>query len=419
VSALRAGYGETAITPPLGTDLTGFGFYLDRKAESVLDNLKVRALYLDDQKTRLLLISCDLLGLTVARADRIRSQVGATLGLPARNILLACTHTHSGPATESMPGLGRVDRSYMQNLPRAIVKAAELAAASGEDAEFGFETEAAEPIGFNRRRRSFEEIDPWLKVAVFRQKNSRLFLLNYACHAVTLGPTKEVSADWPGVLVREIESGGDRGLFLQGFCGDIDPVVYLNRRLGATAADLYLYGKILAARAQKAQDQATYVSGARLGVIERRVRLPLLVPPKGDLKREATTALESFREFPRVRRIIRNWRERAEKRHAAFRKFPWMENIPVQAMAVGGLKILGLPGEVFCGYGLRLRRSWTALITAGYANGDVGYLPTRRAYSTPNDYACYFAPKFYALFPFSPAVETILLRESRSLLASL
>ena len=419
MSALRAGYGETIITPPLGTDLTGFGFYLDRKAESVLDDLKVRALYVDDRKTRLLIISCDLLGLTVSRADRVRSQVGAALGLPARNILLACTHTHSGPATEAMPGLGKVDLSYRRRLPQAIMKAAELAAASNEDAEFGFEIEAAEPIGFNRRRRSFEEIDPWLKVAVFRQKNSRLFLLNYACHAVTLGPTKEISPDWPGALVREIESGGDRGLFLQGFCGDIDPVVYLNRRLGATAADLGLYGKILAARARKALGRALCVCDERLRAVEKRVRLPLLVPPKGDLKKEARAALESNREFPRVRQIIRNWRERAEKRHAAFQKSPWMENVPVQAMAVGGLKILGLPGEVFCRYGLTLRRSWPALITAGYANGDIGYLPTRRAYSTPGDYACYFAPKFYALFPFSPAIETILLRESGSLLASL
>ena len=129
---------------------------------------------------------------------------------------------------------------------------------------------------------------------------------------MTLGPTKEVSADWPGALVREIESGGDRGLFVQGFCGDIDPVVYLNRRLGATASDLDLYGKVLAARARKAQEQATFVSGAQLGAIERRVRLPLLVPPKGDLKKEARAALESNREFPRVRRIIRDWRERAE-----------------------------------------------------------------------------------------------------------
>jgi hypothetical protein len=396
-----------------------FGFYLDRKAESVLDDLKVRALYLDDRKTRLLIISCDLLGLTVSRVDRLRGQVGAALGLPAQNILLTCTHTHSGPATEALPGLGRVDHDHMRRLPQAIVKAAELAAASGEDAECGFEIEAAEPIGFNRRRRSFEEIDPWLKVAVIRQKSRRLFLLNYACHAVTLGPTRQVSADWPGALVREIESGGDRCLFLQGFCGDIDPVVYLNRRLGAAAADLDLYGKILAVRARKALGRAFFVSDARLGALERRVRLPLLVPPKGDLRREARAALQSNREFPRVRQVIRNWRERAEKQQSACRRSPWMENVPVQAMAIGGLKILGLPGEVFCRYGLTLRRSWPALITAGYANGDVGYLPTRRAYGTSGDYACYFAPKFYAIFPFSPAVETIILRESRSLLESL
>ncbi len=419
MSALRAGYGDTIITPPLGTDLTGFGFYLDRKAESVLDDLKVRALYFDDRKSRLLIICCDLLGLTVSLADRIRGQIGAALGLPAQNILLACTHTHSGPATEAMPGLGRVDGDYVRHLPQAIMTAAEQAAASGEEAEFGFEMETAEPIGFNRRQRSFEEIDPCLKVAVVRQKNRRLFLLNYACHAVTLGPTREVSADWPGALVREIESGGDRCVFLQGFCGDIDPVVYLNRRLGATAADLNLYGKVLAERARKALGRAAFVSDIRLKALEKRVRLPLLVPPKGELKKEATAALEFNREFPRVRQIIRNWRERAGKRHAAFRKSPWIENVPVQAMAVGRLKILGLPGEVFCRYGLTLRRSWPALITAGYANGDVGYLPTRRAYGTPGDYACYFAPKFYALFPFSPAVETILLRESRILLASL
>jgi hypothetical protein len=204
--------------------------------------------------------------------------------------------------------------------------------------------------------------------------------------------------------MREIESGGDRGLFLQGYCGDVDPVVYLNRRLGATAADLDLYGKVLAARARKAQDRAVFESEACLKAAEKRIRLPLL---------------ESNREFPRVRRIILDWRKRAEKRHAAFRKSPWMENIPIQAMAVGGLKILGLPGEVFCRYGLTLRRSWPALTTASSANGDIGYLPTRRAYGTPDDYACYFAPKFYGLFPFSPAIETILLRKSRSLLANL
>jgi len=367
----------------------------------------------------ILIISCDLLGLTIAQADGVRRQVGALTGLPARNVLLACTHTHSGPATAAISGLGRVDHDYMRRLPQAILRAAEMAGASGKEADFGYGVEAVEPIGFNRRRKSFSEIDPWLKAAVFRQRNCRLFLLNYACHAVTLGPTKDVSADWPGALVREIESGGDRGLVLQGFCGDIDPVVYLNRRRGATAADLGLYGKVLAARARKVADRISFETEPGLKAAEERIRLPLLVPSKGELKKDAEAALESNREFPRVKRIIQGWRTRAEKRQAAFRKSPWMENIPIQAMAAGGLKILGLPGEVFCGYGLRLRRSWPTLMTAGYANGDIGYLPTRRAYSTPNDYACYFAPKFYSLFPFSPAIESILLRESRRLLGSL
>ncbi|MCX8160426.1 MAG: hypothetical protein N3G18_05795 [Candidatus Saccharicenans sp.] len=47
---LLAGYGEEIITPPLGTDLAGFGFYLDRRAIAVKDQLKARALYLENGK---------------------------------------------------------------------------------------------------------------------------------------------------------------------------------------------------------------------------------------------------------------------------------------------------------------------------------------------------------------------------------
>jgi hypothetical protein len=418
MSSLRAGYGEVKITPPLGTDLTGFGFYLNRRAESVLDDLKARALYLDDQSVRLLIISCDLLGFSVSRSDRIRTQVGLRFGLPIQNILLACTHTHSGPATEALAGLGRMNHRYVRGLPRAVAKAAELAVRSAASAELGWAIEAVEPIGFNRRLGSFQEIDPWLKVVVIRQDGRRLYLLNYACHAVTLGPTRAVSADWPGALVREIEGGGDRGLLVQGFCGDIDPVAYLNRRLGADAEDLRLYGRILAARARKAEKGATFSARIRLQAAERRIRLPLLVPGRRDLEREVHEALESRREFPKTRLIIRHWKKRAEKHHAALRRSPWMDNIPLQALSLGGLKILGLPGEVFCEYGLKLRKRWPELMTAGYANGDIGYLPTRRAFRTCGDYACTFAPKFYALFPFSPAIESTLLGASGEILSS-
>jgi len=39
---LMAGYGEKIITPPLGIELTGYGFYLERKANYINVILKVR-----------------------------------------------------------------------------------------------------------------------------------------------------------------------------------------------------------------------------------------------------------------------------------------------------------------------------------------------------------------------------------------
>ena len=151
MAALSAGYGEEIITPPLGLELSGYGFYLDRRAESVLDELKCRALYLRRGRDRLLLVAFDLIGFTVAFADGLRRSVAREIDLPVRNILVACSHTHTGPATLPLPGLGAVDARYMRSLPGAAKRAAAAALAEARPAVVSFAAEAVEPIGFNRR----------------------------------------------------------------------------------------------------------------------------------------------------------------------------------------------------------------------------------------------------------------------------
>lgn len=416
---LLAGYGETTITPPLGSDLSGFGFCLDRRARSVLDDLKVRALFLKSNTHSLILISCDLLGFSVHFSDRIRREIAREQKLPLETILLACTHTHSGPASQPLPGLGRANHDYLRRLPQAVGQAVEEAISAAEAADFGFHFEAVEPTGFNRRHGDFSEIDPWLKVGIFRQKKRKIFLLGYACHPVTLGPTPEISSDWPGALAAEVEKRGDRAVVFQGFCGDIDPVCYLNRRLGATGDDIALCGRILGERAIKAESSIAFKDRAELRSVEKRISLPLQVFPKRRLDREIREAFEMTRGFPRGGRVARAWVKKVIKAQVASRLHPRMDNVPVQAMAIEKLKILGLPGEAFCSLGLKLRQKWPSLLTIGYANGNVGYLPTGEAYKDPLDYACYCAPKFYSLFPFSPKIESVLLRTSRRLLSSI
>lgn len=416
---LAVGYGERIITPPLGVDLCGYGFYLDRKAEQVRDDLKVRALVLKNEDQALVLANCDLIGFTVDFSDSVRQPIARQHDIPAHNVLLSCTHTHSGPATQSLPGLGEVNEKYMQNVRRAIEEAVGQAFDQTKDADFVYAFEAVEPIGYNRRLKNFEGIDPTLKVAVFRQKSQKIYLLSYACHPVVLGPLKKVSADWPGAVISRIEKKGHRAIFCQGFSGDIDPVSQWNRWGAGTDEDLKLYGQLLSRRAFKAEKYAVEPGRNFLKAVETRMAIPLRIPTKKRIEIEAAEFAKTYAQFQGGSRFAEEWKEKALGRVSAFRSKPYLENVPLQAMAVGPLKFLGIPGEVFCQLGLKLARKWHPLFPLGYANGSIGYIPTRRAFRDPADYACTCAPKFYSLFPFTPEIEKILIRESHRLLACL
>jgi hypothetical protein len=416
MNTIAAGCGEALLTPPLGVELTGYGFYLNRRAESVLDDLKVRALCVESGGTRHVLISCDLIGLTIEASDSIRIAAARSLGIPPLNILLACTHTHSGPATMSLPGLGTVDPEYTAGIAAQIIAAAEAAAADIQEARFSHSRETLEPLGYNRRRGSFEDIDSLLGLAYFRRRHDRIIMLTYACHPVVLGRNTAVSADWPGAAVRALETAGDRALVFQGFCGDIDPVTNMNRWGAGTPADLELYGRILSDRARKSEAFAVTPPDVRIAAKESRVRLPLSVPEPEGIERDAAVFLEKNGSFPGAGRFIEKWRQAAAVARERLAGSPFLEDVPIQVFDWAGLKILGLPGEAFCAYAHILGFAHPGLFPVGYANGDVGYFPTREAYADTGDYAAYAAPKFYALFPFRSDIGEILLQAGRDVL---
>jgi hypothetical protein len=419
MNGLRVGYAETVITPPLGVDLSGYGFYLGRRAESVLDDLKARAVLLRSRDRALLLMSCDIIGFTVDDADGIRTEIAAAVGLARQDILLAATHTHCGPATMPLPGLGDVDAAYMGRLRTLIVGAAEKAAAALAEAEFSYALEAIEPLGFNRRKMDFCGVDPVLKAAIFRTAERRIYLLNYACHAVVFGRQARVSADWPGAVVRAVEATGDRAVFFQGFCGDIDPVLQMNRWGEGTTNDLADIADLVLRRLRKAERYAAAEADPRLSAAEHRITVPLRVCDKRTIERRAAAFAKTYKQFPGAERFAADWKERALAAAPPKRKAPFVSNVPVQALAVGRLRIAALPGEFFSEIGLKLGRTEGPLMPVGYANGNIGYVPLDKDFRDAADYACYCAPMFYQVFPFEPGVERTFLREARKALRGL
>src|SRR5712692_2046078 len=78
----RAGAATSNITPPLGSPIVG-GF-VPFPATHVHDELHARCLVLDDGKTKLVLVVCDLLGIDRLVSDEARFFLHRIWGLPRK-----------------------------------------------------------------------------------------------------------------------------------------------------------------------------------------------------------------------------------------------------------------------------------------------------------------------------------------------
>src|SRR5262249_25903250 len=91
--SLRVGAAASNITPPLGENIVG-GFS-PSPSTNVHDELHARCLVLDDGKTRLALVVCDLLGIHRLVSDEARRIIAERSKIPASHVLISATHTHS------------------------------------------------------------------------------------------------------------------------------------------------------------------------------------------------------------------------------------------------------------------------------------------------------------------------------------
>ncbi len=239
---LEAGVARVAITPPAGYVMGG---YTAREGPStgIHDELNATVLLLKANGVRVAIVSCDLRSfpslrvVTEARARGLADQV-----------LIASTHTHSGPMTWEDQRWPSPGSSWFATTEDKILRAIGEAAASLFPARIAAGTGEIY-LGHNRRlvsrrggvtmlwrnaeKRPTGPLDP--TVGVIRVDDEagkvRAVLVNYACHAVILGPdNREISADYPGAMVRAIEREfpGSLALFIQGGAGDINP--YLDKQ---------------------------------------------------------------------------------------------------------------------------------------------------------------------------------------------
>jgi neutral ceramidase len=148
---LRAGAATSNITPELGSEIIG-GF-VPFPATHVHDELHARCLVLDDGKTKLAIVVCDLLGMHRSLCVEARRLTQESTGILSDNILICGTHTHSA-ATALGPNRYSSDEEltdYQQFVARRVADGIKRAANLLRPAEVGFgQVEVPEHL-FNRR----------------------------------------------------------------------------------------------------------------------------------------------------------------------------------------------------------------------------------------------------------------------------
>ena len=150
MSALQAGFSRVDVTPMLGIGMAGY--YVNRKADGVLDPLQINTLALACGEDRAVLMSIDHCGIVKEVLAPMIDHICERTGLPREAVYIHSTHTHTGPFLNLNP-TDPLEIEYAKFVKRKFADAAVQAMADLQPAKMGYGIGEAPNIAFVRRFR--------------------------------------------------------------------------------------------------------------------------------------------------------------------------------------------------------------------------------------------------------------------------
>ena len=362
----------------------------DHAAEGTLHDLWAKALVLEDPSGhRAVLVTLDLIGIDRPTSVDICERLHDKFGFEREQIVLATSHTHTGPAVgenlSSMFFFGDDERDKVtaySNLLKDLVVG--VVGQALENVEPAVIHQGLGTAGFAVNRRNNREadvpqlreagelkgpVDHELPVLTVRDKDGNLdaVVFGYACHATVLS-FYQWTGDWPGFAQLEVERRhpGTVAMFWTGCGADQNP---LPRRTVERAEE---YGRQIADGVDEVlKGEMTKVSGS-LKTSYTEIDLAFDELPTKDML-QADTESDNRYVASRARQLLDQW----ERDGGLSQTYPY----PVQVWGIGDdVTFVTLGGEVVVDFSIRLKQELVDHTTwvAGYANDVMAYIPSKR-----------------------------------------
>lgn len=415
-NVFRAGAAVSNITPPLGELIVGG--WEPTPATHIHDQLHARCLVLDDGSAKLALVLCDNVGIPREVFDEAKRLLQDATDIPATNMLMASTHTHSATTARGPSKVLQQEdlNEYQTFIARRISDGVRCALNQLQPARIGWGS-ASEPTEvFNRRwfvtnpslaanpfggvdqvrmnpprgnaalDRQAGPIDPEISfISVQRLDGTPIALLaNYSLHYVGGVPKGEVSADYFGYFAQEIEyrlGAGDVtpafvGMLSNGTSGDVNNIDFRNQnpKRYEPYAKMQEVAQKVAQRVAEAHGDVEFHDWVKLAATASDLELKVRKPTPEMVEYLASVTNTEDAERRHRREAI--YAERIDK----IKEAPESIEVPLQTLRIGDLGIAAIPFEVFAEIGLELKESspFEDTFTIELANGSYGYLPTPR-----------------------------------------
>jgi len=398
---LTAGAAQIDITPGLGAHLCGY--FTDRQATDILDPLHAKAIAISNGDTTLGFVICDLIVVPGEVVDAAKAIITNRTGLGPEHILIAGTHTHTGPAIVGALGTPE-EEGYGEWVAPRIADAFTLALEHMQPAQLAHASGSCAGETHNRRwhmkdgtvrmnpghlnpeaLRPAGPIDPELGLLILRSPGGAPIaaLGNLGLHYVGVGGANHsvICADYFAAFGRALNRCAGAEFvcpMANGTFGDINnldwsrpgrthphPTFQIERVGNVVAAEAWRIWSSL--REDDFRDDVPL--GANLTPVPFAARCP------------------SVAELAAARALYDRGEDHKDAEWLYAREIvlcaeaPAVWPVPIHAMRLGDLGLVGLPGEVFTEIGLDIkqRSPFAQTMNVGIANDTVGYVATDQA----------------------------------------
>jgi hypothetical protein len=404
--ALRVGAAVVKISPANGTLMAGY--YSERGSQGVLDDLYAKAAVFDDGQTQTAIVVCDLIGLSRALVAEARQRIQEKTGIPGDNVMIAATHTHTGPIILGNTSLDDVaaknnalNQEYAKQLPNWIAQAVADAKGRLTEARLTYGCEYESNISFIRRFwmkdgtvgwnpgkmnpniiRPIGVIDPQMNVVYAETPDQKplLTFANFAIHLDTTGG-QQVSGDAPATLANRLADykGPEMvTIFANGTCGNINHIDVTSAEKQGGPQEAKRIGTVLAAAVLKSYRHLKPIDDATLRVRREVVELPPAKYTEEELQKAREIAEKHGKDTPFLEQV-KAYRilDIAARDGKPF-------DVDVQVFSLGrDIAWVALPGEVFVelGQSIKAASPFKQTNVIELANGGPSYVPNRSAYA--------------------------------------